>query len=215
MRKGYLLTTCLVMGLCVLSGCSAADDFVAGTYEVDAAEVRDIVVDVTDRSITVSPSSDGQVHIDYFHSPKEFYNISLEDGTLTMKYDENKNWTDFISVKPADSVRRIDIRVPGNAISSLTADTKNEGISVSNLELDDIDLYANGGDINVADIDADDIRLEVKNGNISASVAGAVSEYGISIDIKKGDTNISENQGGPRVMDLKVNNGDINIRFNG
>lgn len=33
--------------------------------------------------------------------------------------------------------------------------------------------------------------------------------------IKKGDTNISENQGGPRVMDLKANNGDINIRFNG
>lgn len=215
MRKGYLLITCLVMGLCVLSGCSATDDFVAGTYEVDAAEVSNIVVDVTDRSITVSPSADGQVHIDYFHSPKEFYNISLEDGTLTMEYAEDKSWTDFISVKPADSVRRIDIRVPESAISSLTADTKNEGISVSDLTLDSIDLYSNGGNVSVSDIDADGIRLEVKNGNISGSVAGTVSEYSISIDIKKGDTNISENQGGPRTMDLKANNGDINIRFNG
>ena len=169
----HLLTTCLVMGLCVLSGCSAADDFVAGTYEVDAAEVRNIVVDVTDRSITVSPSSDGQVHIDYFHSPKEFYNISLEDGTLTMKYDEDKNWTDFISVKPADSVRQIDIRVPENTISSLTADTKNEGISVSNLELDDIDLYSNGGDINVADIeDATDGRYIIQRASIADAAPG-------------------------------------------
>lgn len=217
MRKTYLLITCLMMGLCILTGCSASDDFTAGTYSHSADEIQNIVIDVQDRAVTVSPSEDGQVHIDYFHSPKEFYNITLDNGTLHMKYDENKNWTDFIGVKPSDNVRRIDVYVPEDALSSLSVDTTNETITVNSLTVSgSVRLKSNWGDVRFSGLDTKSLSMETKNGDIKGSVAGSYDDYTFSVNKKDKDkSNISSGGSGERRLSVRTNNGDVSISFLG
>ena len=175
-----------------------------------------ICLDVRDREIVVSPSSDNQVHIDYSENSKEYYNISVsDDHMLTMTMASNKGWTDYIGKKPAISSRKIFLQLPEALLSELKLSTTNENISLSALTVADITLYTNGGDILFDKLNAEkSITLNAKNGDISGSIAGSYNNFAISCQIKKGESNLpSTKEGGTKALHVSNNNGDIDIVF--
>ena len=64
MKKGLLISVLIL--LCIGSGCASDGDFVPMEYSAEAGKVNAIILDVRDRRIDISPSSDGKIHIDYF-----------------------------------------------------------------------------------------------------------------------------------------------------
>ena len=84
MKKTFVLTIGAIAMMGLLAGCSNNESsFTAQSY-VSSEPVSGVCVDVSDREIEVSVSSDDLVHIDYFESDKEYYTISvLDDGILT------------------------------------------------------------------------------------------------------------------------------------
>ena len=214
MKKGLLISVLIL--LCIGSGCASDGDFVPMEYSAEAGKVNAIILDVRDRRIDISPSSDGKIHIDYFTSDKEGYDINLsESGELSMKSTSNKGWMDFIGVKPSASKRVISMRLPSSVAFSLKAETTNESIAVNNLQsLKDASLSSNGGDIVFDNIGVEDsLTLYAQNGDVNGTLIGSYDDFSISYDVKKGKCNLPLKDGGEKLLDVTVNNGNVNIEL--
>ena len=86
MLKKFTLIFAAVAASCAaacLGGCYDAGEFSAKTATYSSAEVKSLVIEVTDREVEVLPSQDGGVDISYCESVNEFYDIALSpEGEL-------------------------------------------------------------------------------------------------------------------------------------
>ena len=217
MRKTFLSLLCLVMGCCALAGCSDnSQPFEEKSYTPDT-QVREIQLDVEDRSIEVALSPDNQVHIQYFENSKEYYQISVSDeNVLTMTSASDKAWTDYIGGKPAAEDRRIRLEIPDGLLENVTLSTTNENITLPALAVTgEISLSSNGGNLSFENLDVGRaLTLHAKNGNITGTIAGSYDDFVIQTQIKKGESNLPDEQsGGEKTLDVSCNNGDVSIEF--
>lgn len=216
MKKIISLVLCLALGAFVLSGCSGGDEpFEEKSYTPDA-QVSEINIDVEDREIEVSLSADGQIHIQYYENSKEYYDISVSGGTMTMTAASDKAWTDYIGVKPSAENRKISLQVPDALLENLTLSTTNEDISLPVLAVTgSISISSNGGDITFGRLDVGSaLNLTVKNGDISGAVTGSYDDFAIQSDVKKGDSSLPESKdGGSKTLNVSANNGDVDIEL--
>ena len=208
MKKIISLVLCLALGAFVLSGCSGGDEpFEEKNYTPDA-QVSEINIDVEDREIEVSLSAD--------ENSKEYYDISVSGGTLTMTAASDKAWTDYIGVKPSAENRKISLQVPDALLENLTLSTTNEDISLPALAVTgSISISSNGGDITFGRLDVGSaLNLTVKNGDISGAVTGSYDDFAIQSDVKKGDSSLPESKdGGSKTLNVSANNGDVDIEL--
>ncbi len=212
MKKRILIAVYLILVSSLFAGCST-EHFTAREYTAEGSLVQSINVDVRDRRIDVSVSNDDMVHIDYFESSKEGYDITLSSGVLTIEGISNKNWADFIGVKPSAENRRISIRIPAGILSSLDMNTTNENITIRDIAVSDsMSLSSNGGNVEFENLAVGkSLSMKSKNGNIKGSVLGGYDDFTINCDIKKGDCNLQNKDGGEKILNVSCNNGDVNI----
>ena len=216
MKKIISLALCLVLGVFALTGCSDnSEPFAEKSYTPDT-QVNAVNLDVEDREIEVSLSQDDQVHIDYSENSKEYYEISVSDGVLTMTSASDKEWTDYIGVKSSDEDRKITLRIPDGLLDDLTLSTTNEDISLPELAVTgSVSLSANGGDISFEALEVGSaLTLSAKNGDISGAVMGSYDDFAIQTEIKKGESNLPDQKDdGEKTLHVSVNNGDADIAF--
>ena len=217
MKKIISLALCLALGCFVLAGCSSeSEPFEEKSYTPDT-QIREIQLDVEDRSIEVALSPDNQVHIQYFENSKEYYQISVSDeNVLTMTSASDKAWNDYIGGKPAAEDRRIRLEIPDGLLENVTLSTTNENITLPALAVTgEISLSSNGGNLSFESLDVGKaLTLHAKNGNITGTVAGSFEDFAIRSKIKKGESNLpDEKSGGERTLDISCNNGDVSIAF--
>ena len=217
MKKIILLVLSAVLGSSVLAGCSGSSgSFEAKSYTSDT-QIKEINLDVQDREIEVSLSEDDQVHIHYYESGEEYYDISVSDeNVLTMTSASDKDWTDYVGVKASADDRKISLQIPEGFLGNLTLSTTNEDITLSPLAVTgSINLSSNGGNIDFENLDAGSgLTLDAKNGDISGTIAGSYDDFSIQTEMKKGESSLPEQkEGGEKSLNVSCNNGDISIDF--
>ncbi len=217
MKKIILLVLSAVLGSSVLAGCSGSSgSFEAKSYTSDT-QIKEINLDVQDREIEVSLSEDDQVHIHYYESGEEYYDISVSDeNVLTMTSASDKDWTDYVGVKASADDRKISLQIPEGFLENLTLSTTNEDITLSPLAVTgSINLSSNGGNIDFENLDAGSgLTLDAKNGDISGTIAGSYDDFSIQTEMKKGESSLPEQkEGGEKSLNVSCNNGDISIDF--
>ena len=217
MKKIILLVLSAVLGSSVLAGCSGSSgSFEAKSYTSDT-QIKEINLDVQDREIEVSLSEDDQVHIHYYESGEEYYDISVSDeNVLTMTSASDKDWTDYVGVKASADDRKISLQIPEGLLENLTLSTTNEDITLSPLAVTgSINLSSNGGNIDFENLDAGSgLTLDAKNGDISGTIAGSYDDFSIQTEMKKGESSLPEQkEGGEKSLNVSCNNGDISIDF--
>lgn len=219
MKKIIGIIMCLVLGTALLMGCSnnGGNDFEKKYYNSNGEEIAGLNIDVRDREIDISLSNDNKVHIDYFESDKEYYNIFISDDmVLNIKAEDSKEWSDYIGAKTSADNRKIYVRLPDLLLKTLTLSTVNGDITLPELSVkDSIYIDVNGGNTVFEKLNAgNSIIIKSKNGDISGTVAGSYEEYAIESDIKKGESNLPANKKeGDKTLSVSNNNGDINISF--
>lgn len=200
----------------MFAGCGETDVFTQRAQTFDGKEINTLIIDVIDREIIISNSSSSIMHIEYFESEKEFYKTIVNDqGTLEIKYADNKNWSDYIGKKPDIEYRKIKISIPP-LMEKMVLKTTNALISVSNVEIkNSLTLNNNGGDIRLNQINSNDkTYLSAKNGNISGTILGKYDDYAILCEVKKGESNLlSLKKDGIKTLNVNCNNGNVELNF--
>ncbi|HIS73058.1 MAG TPA: DUF4097 family beta strand repeat protein [Candidatus Scatomorpha pullicola] len=156
------------------------------------------------------------MHIQYFESSKEFYDISVSGGELTMTGATDKSWTDYIGLAPSAEYRKIVLQVPDAVLENLTITTTNEDITLPSLSLTgSVSLDCNGGDISFDSLDVGTaLTLNVKNGDVSGTVLGSYDDFAIRAEVKSGDSSLPESKdGGVKTLNVTANNGDVNVEI--
>lgn len=196
-----------------IAGCSAPS-YTAGSYSASEA-VREISISARDRRVEVFQTEENFLRIDYFYNEKESYDIVCQEGILTMNLVYDKEWTDYIGGKGKKEERVIRVYLPEEMPATLSVDTTNEDILLSSVSVSEgLRLSANNGNIELKEVSAgQSLELTAKNGNVSGSIAGTYGEYRTEIQIKKGDSNLSDKSEGEKLLKIDVNNGDIAIQF--
>lgn len=217
MKKIISVVSCLVLISIVLAGCSDnSEPFKEKNYTADT-HINEINLDVRDREIEVSLSKDEQVHIQYSENSKEYYDIFVSDNNvLTMASARDKEWADYIGVKPSAEDRKISLQIPDALLKSLTLSTTNEDITLPELAvIESINIFSNGGNIVFGSLDVGNaLCLTVKNGNISGVVVGSYDDFAIKSEVKKGRSNLPDNKdSGEKTLNVSANNGDVNIEL--
>lgn len=200
-----------------LTSCSSTDVFTAQSYASGNNTIESLTIDVIDREVTIIPSTDNEIKINYFTSDKEFYNLTTtESNGLVMQYAHNKEWTDYVGVLAPLEYRKINVEVPTNVLSDLTISTTNDNINISSISVSNsITLTNEGGDIGFSEIGVgSNLILTAKNGNINGSILGSYDLFSIFCEIKKGQTNLPiEKTDGTKQLKVNCNNGDVDVIF--
>lgn len=217
MKKILSLVLCFVLSCFLLSGCSnKSEPFEEKSYTPDT-QVNEINLDVQDREIEVSLSNDEQVHIKYYESSKEYYDISVSDkNVLNMASASNKKWTDYIGWKTSDENRKILLEVPDALLDALTLSTTNGDIILPTLSVNkSISISSNNGNINFEHLDVGQaLYLTAKNGDIDGMVIGSYDDFSIQTEIKNGDSSLPDKKdGGEKILSVSSNNGKVNVEF--
>lgn len=212
-KLATVLMAIISMGLLMFSGCSNGGTFTEKTYSSGETIVSSVIIDASDREVEVAVSSDNQIHIDYFESEKEYYTISETDGTLKVALVFDKEWTDFIGTKADKEYRKIKLEIPNALLTNLTVTTTNEKIKVTELEVNEsISLSSNGGNVEFDKLSVGkSVSLTAKDADIRGSLIGGWDDYTIKVTIKKGESNLTDKDGGEKLLTVNCNNGNINI----
>lgn len=219
--KKFCILLMAIIGICIftLTGCSNGGTFKAMTYSTEATRIESIDIRVSDRELNIGVAEDNMIRIEYSDSEKEYLEINVsEDNTLCVELMFDKEWTDFIGTKPPKDNRRINIFVPDDMLSEITASTTNETIRLSGISVtDSISLDCNGGDIICERVcTGNAISLKAKNGDITGTIAGSWDDFSIFCTIKKGECNLPLNkENGEKSFVADCNNGDIDVEFVG
>lgn len=212
-----VLAVLALVAIVLVAVFSRDDNFEQRSYVSGEEKISAIVVDVEDREVEVAASTDEQIHIDYYESEKEFYDLSVsEDNVLTLTLVYNKNWLDFIGTKPSKSYRKVSIQIPKNLLSSIQISTTNEKVKLDDVSvLDNIKINSNGGNVEFKNLSAgSEINLTAKNGDITGNIIGSWDDFAITYEIKKGKCNLpTHKEDGVKSLTANCNNGDININF--
>ena len=216
MKKIISMIGLFCISIAILSGCSTEQiNFTEKNYTADSSQIQTIEIDTADRKIDIELSDDNQIYIDYFESEQEFFNITVsDDRTLTMSYDTNKQWTDYIGFNAPLQTRTIRVRIPQSLLSSLTIKTTNEDVTLPSLTVtDSVSIYVNNGNIQFDTLDAGNtISLETKNGNINGTILGSYDDFTIESFAKSGENSLPESkEGGNKTLKVYTNNGDIQM----
>ena len=196
MKKAFLIIgiciTVIGLGLSVASLAMVdfnfeklnTEKYTEKTYSTSAVDVNKIVVSEINRRVEVKKSADNNIHIYYFESDKEHYNISLVNKELSISTENNMEWYDYI--KPTFNFYNLSLRleIPENILENINIETKNGDIIAEDISVSqNISLKTNNGRIYSKDISCQTFDCNSYNGRIEIDEIIANS---LKSDIKNG-----------------------------
>ena len=216
MKKLFVAALSLTLFSVLLAGCGAEETTPVEKSYTAEAQVTSILLDVKDRSIEITPSPDGQIHLTYAETNLEFYTLIVEEDTLVLRSESDKTWKDYIGVSSPAGLGAISLQIPPEGLDSLELSTTNHDVSLPALSCSGrVSVKVNKGNITFDALDAGTaIALEAKDGDVTGTVAGSYDDFSIATQTKKGTCNLPQSkEGGEKSLDVTVNNGDVNVNF--
>lgn len=230
MKKTRLMM--LTLGLALLLGSNAlADDrYEEQSYTAeDPSVIQAIEITDTDVPIEIKPSGDGTLHVSYFTSAYEKYDIGVDNGTLHIIKQESFrpgffwDFWDFESIKltlylpdgyagalqveTADG----DIRIDGITASGATITANDGDISIARSQLSgDVSVKTFDGDIRIDAIEAASLAMQTNDGDMFMD--RPIIESSVSCSAFDGDIEGTlSGSAADYTLTIKTSDGDSNI----
>ena len=181
MKKGTkaLLAIALASVICGLGLFAAAvavaggrfDAFQTRVYEEKSfsAQIDGLsLVSVRDdnHAVRFVRSDDSQIHVTYYESDREFYDIRTENGTLEIVYRNDRKWYEKLFNLNFQKIS-VTVALPAEYVGAIAADTSNSTVTVNGLDIDgDMNLKTDNGRIEIRDSSAMNISAVTSNGAV-------------------------------------------------
>ncbi|MBR6217554.1 MAG: DUF4097 family beta strand repeat protein [Eubacterium sp.] len=201
----------------------------------DESNIEKIVVNTDISDVSVGITDAEKIIITYGESKSIKINISVENGTLTIKEKGSANWFDMLSfIHFGNNEFKVKILIPEKAlgeisISSDTGDISLEDINVKgNIKLDtdtgdifiktkeadsvsyeDINIKTDTGDVTLTDVKTANLNVKVDTGDIE--LTNTLVDDILKINTSTGDVKVEKSDAGE--IEIKTSTGDIEASF--
>ena len=133
------------------------------------SEIRSIVVEDQDRAIEVLPLTTSDVRVHYYEGHHQSYSLTLEDGVLTVRSQDDRRWYDTLLSLYDSTIPVLRLYLPPDYAGSLELRTSNDRIEASGLtSAQSLLLVTSNGAITLQDVAATgEILAESSNASLS------------------------------------------------
>ncbi|PEJ60573.1 MULTISPECIES: DUF4097 family beta strand repeat-containing protein [unclassified Bacillus (in: firmicutes)] len=217
MKKYFknLLSVTVALGSVVIfaSACTTDSDsdvsYEKKSYSVEAESIKQISLSDKGRKVELEESKDNDIHITYFESDKESYDIHVSDNDeLVMKLVTDKDWKDYVGFQTDEEHHIVKIAVPNGITSEVKIQTSKGDIVLTDLKIDgSIETITNGGKIELTNVTANK-KLKMKTKNDDIKLNDVNIKDSIDATITKGNIKVSNVAVGD-TLKLRTKDGDI------
>ena len=214
MKKGVIITAAVLLGaglLIFVGGLFAGGNLPPVTYEAKSYAIgepfTDIRLDTHERDIEFFPSADGTCSVACAETEKNYVNVSVQNGVLTVTSVDERTWTDrlFMSADQPLQVRLPEMNYRTLTVESHTGDvTVPDGFSFKNIRITcstgdvacsasasgAIEIATTTGDISAEGVKADTLSLSVSTGRVHAASVDCAGD--LSITVSTGESTLSD-----------------------
>ncbi len=190
--------------------------------------ITSLVVDVDTRSVEIISTDDSDITINHYRIEGEIWNISLQDGILTISQQNEPgingwfvwrlpfgNRNDVIITIPSSYQFDVDVLANTGSISLSDFDALEEvnlesdtgSIHVQNVQATDFNLSTDTGSLNITNVDiSNDAILETNTGSITIN---QITSENLAATVDAGSINITSIE--TNRIDLSSDTGSINV----
>ncbi len=241
--KVLVLVTLLVLtvGLIAFGGAMMAMkwDFTRlsfSKFETNEHTVKGPFSDITvigdTARITFAPSGDGEVKVVCYEKERARHTVSVEDGRLVIRLDDERKWYDYINISGSP---RITVYLPGGEYGALTVERRTGKLEIpADFSFASVDIEgstgdtvlaassrgalcvkASTGDIRLQGVTAGSVELRASTGDITLSSVTSGGSLLLSVSTGKicangvscaGDATVSVSTGRASLLDLTCKN---------
>ena len=180
----------------------------------DESNIEKIVVNTDISDVSVGITDAEKIIITYGESKSIKINISVENGTLTIKEKGSANWFDMLSfIHFGNNEFKVKILIPEKALGEISISSDTGDISLEDINVKgNIKLDTDTGDISLEDINVKgNIKLDTDTGDISIKTKEADSVSYDDINIKTDTGNVTLTDVKTANLNVKVDTGDIKL----
>lgn len=232
-----LLLTYLITGGRFLANSTGESIPRQATFTQAEVQHLEVMSDVTD--VHIEGADVEEVTVDYLETDRTKYQVVAENGTLLVKNKTRNKWMfglDFDFFFGNEEDKEVRITLPRELLTSLRAELDVGDLTISNLavkqdghlksDVGDTDLenLVVGGKLtieqDVGDLEFTDLLvgqsliIDTNVGDVSGTIADEMGNYTITSSIDVGDSNLPDNlDGGPKILDVTGDVGDVSIEF--
>ncbi len=203
----------------------STSDFVTNTHDV-SEDFNSISVTTDTAKVLFAKSEDGKVRVDCREWEDVLHSVTVENGTLRIKVDNNRKWYDHIGINIGTP--EITVFLPEGDYGDLSIESVTGSIDIPNIytfESMDIsvttgkvtcrasafgkmNIETTTGSVTLEDITAADVDVSVTTGKVS--VSGTVCEGEMSIEVTTGKTEVTNTKCGSFAS--RGSTGDITLK---
>ena len=177
--------------------------YMENTYDI-TEDFDNIDMQIHSQDVHIEKSDDGDTHFVCYECDNEWFEVSVQNGTLVIDNKQYDHWTIMVNVEMGDHAT---LYLPEEVYDNLTAKNGSGDICINKdaFTFEDIDIEIGSGDAALASLSADDIILYSGSGDLSLDGvnAGSAELKCGSGDISVADCNIEDFVNG------KVGSGDV------
>lgn len=203
----------------------STSELVTNTHDV-SEDINSISVTTDTAKVLFAKSEDGKVSVDCREWEDALHSVTVENGTLRIKVDDNRKWYDHIGINIGTP--EITVFLPEGDYGDLSIESVTGSIDIPNIytfESMDIsvttgkvacrasafgkmNIETTTGSVTLEDITAADVDVSVTTGKVS--VSGAVCGGEMSIDVTTGKTEVTDTM--CRSFVSRGSTGDITLK---
>jgi hypothetical protein len=182
------------------------------TFEVDDIN-GDIYIDEKSADITISLSTDDQIHLKTFENDEEYYAIT-DNNDLTIAYQREYKWFQKIIDLSfiGDNLRyTLELSVPEELITDIKIDADNGNLYIDSITIEALDIDKTNGKVNISNlVSTKDIEIDTSNADIELN--HVTTKEDLEIHSTNGTIKLNSTDFGDLVF-IETENGDVIAYF--
>ena len=129
---------------------------------------RDLRIEADTADVTVLVAEDGVARVEIYEEEAARYRVSVENGTLTVRLADEREWYHFIGVN-FDSPE-IRVYLPAQELGTLAVETDTGDVTLNQCYAAELCVDVDTGDVTLNRCDADAIYIETDTGDVTGTL---------------------------------------------
>ena len=202
----------MIAGALIFGGTMFATNFEFSekfeTHEQEiSGDVKSVLINTDETGIKILPSEDGKCRVVCVEKKLCHHSVSVTDGELSIKLEDNRKWYDYISFFNFKSPS-ITVYLPADCIAELKIDAKTADVYIEkDFTFESVDISLSTGDIFCNASSKSIVKIETTTGDISLARMSAET---IDLKASTGDIYLYETEASGDIS-VKVTTGETKL----